>query len=934
MIKSAIVWRMAWRNLSAQKKHTMLTLLGGSIGVMLTVAAVVFYSSFSESGMSWLRAHYGVIDWEITPAQEQVSFTSDEVGELSRRLKPNMDTYPAIVYSAPVVYDGDRAAAGKAASGMLVIGIDPDSPLLPAPVRQRITDEGVILSRPAADQLLLDEGGVIGIADSHNETQLFKVAAIAEEQGLTGYRGMRRASGTILMHPAAARRLAGLSEASFNVIFASDGPAISLNTPHFPVYFPDLPFQVNEPKQAAVTTVRHTQMSYGGTFLAASMIAVAAGLILMRELYRMLADQRRMRFGALRALGFSRRHVRRIFLSEALLLNGSATLIGTVLGSGLGYVIIELFRALYQHTLQRFAALEVPIVPVISIPQVLVAAGALFAVNALVAFSAGWSISRLSIVGVLRGRAGSDGKRRRAAAWRAGAKVALSMGIIAHLLYLLFSGDAERHLQQIGREFPLSALLVMVNWLAAPFACLYLFANGLQWLQRGMTAILQRAGVPAVPVLLAMRFPLQNRRRVFSVSCLFMLVFLAITLALSLGNMTIGQMEKEAESANLMGYPAYIPYVDESDKQQIAQLLQSNPQLRDAIRSWHLSEPYRLNIEMPGVLQQQIAFSVDVPDNSFLAGSGVTLVSRMDIYPQDEDVWKAMQDDPNGVVLHELFAMGRSDWSEDWWAYNILPQEPIKPGDELLLNIYPKSEFTPPFSENRETDILQRKVKVLGFFRGDPGLEYYHPMLVSSSFYQDYQDRGFQWPNTQNLGYALIDMDLSDLEQVQQVEEQFLLHGVHTFTAPGVDQQARAALLRHTFGIYIAFMIASVVIGVVGLAIVQMRAIRERAKQLGMLRCIGISKRHIMTIFLIEGSMIGWTGLLCGWAFGSLGGYWIYRLASAGTSPLDTEFVFHYPTGLLLGLLGILMGVTFVLNLAPAYRSLSLSPGMAVRAVD
>ena len=40
----------------------------------------------------------------------------------------------------------------------------------------------------------------------------------------------------------------------------------------------------------------------------------------------------------------------------------------------------------------------------------------------------------------------------------------------------------------------------------------------------------------------------------------------------------------------------------------------------------------------------------------------------------------------------------------------------------------------------------------------------------------------------------------------------------YAFTAPGVDQQARAELHRHTFGIYIAFMIASVVIGVVGLA--------------------------------------------------------------------------------------------------------------------
>ncbi|WP_274365580.1 ABC transporter permease [Paenibacillus thermotolerans] len=935
MFKAALIWRMAWRNLAAQRRQTVLTLLGGSIGVMLTVAAVVFLSAFDHSGMRWLRDHYGSINWELKPASNQ-SFTSAQVKELADRLKGSaVETFPSVTFTASVFTDSGSSDTPKAAADIFVIGIDPESPLIPNGYRQAAMGDRVIVSRPVADMLLLREGDVLGIEDHQGLKKLYKVSAIAEEQGLTGYRGSGRSGGTIITDEAAARSLAGVPEGEFNTIFASDadGPDISLDTPHFPVYFSDLKYVVMEPKRDAIYKIKEMKTGYGTTFLIASGFAVAAGLILMRELLMMLADQRRERFGVLRALGFSRRHIRQIFMAEATVLNGCAALIGTVLGSLLGYGMVWLFRLIFLNTLQKFATMEVPITPYISFREVFVSAICIFAANGIVALMTGRSVSRLSIVSVLRGQTGELSGRHRKLNWQSVIMQTAAGLILTSFAYLLFSGKAVEQLGKVSLTVPIETVLVLLNWVLAPLALLYLFSQGMHLLQIGIRAALRMLRVPAVPALLALRYPLLHRRRVFSVSSLFALVFLIMSMVLSIGNMALSKMEKEAQAANVIGYPAYIPYADEKEKNKLLQLIGEHERIRSSVRAWHAVEPYRLNVDAPGIFKQKFAMSIVAPDENYLRTANVPLVSRISSFESDAEVWEALRENPDAVVLHETFMYSASDWPGNWGYHNLLPEEAIKPGDEIELNLYPKPRLGLT-EEEEKADMAKRKVKVLGFVRAGSGIEFYSLMMVSPTFYEDYRERGFQWENTQHLGYVLLDVETSDLDGLQRLEEQFLLNGVSEFRMPGVDTLARAALLRHTFSIYTSFMTVSVIIGIIGLAIVQVRAALERSKQLGMLRCIGVNPSHIVTMFLVEGSMIGWAGLLTGWLFGSVGGFLIYQLQQYGASPLDVELGFEYPAGILLGLLVSFMLIAMIVNVIPARRSIAVSPGIAVRAAD
>ena len=931
MFKSWLLWRMAARNVLAQKFQTALTLLGGSVGVMLAVAAVVFWTSFDESGMRWLRAHFGVIDWELRPAGGDAAFTAEQTEQLARRMQGEFSVYPAVTHQTVVRHD----AAGKAASNLLIVGIDPASPLLPEDGSLIEADDRVIVSVPAAERLGIREGDMVAIAGADGTERLFKVSLVAEERGLTGYRGAVRAAGTLIMNPDAARDVAGLGETEYNTVFASKGNHIALESPDFLMYFPDIPYTIVEIKKDAVGKIVTLRNQFGTTFMIASLLAVAAGIVLMHELFLMLAGQRRVRLAALRALGFTRRDAGRVYWTEAAVLNVGSVILGTLLGLALGPGLLYLFRSLYLSSMQRFAALEVPILPHVSLPHVLAAAGALLAANALVALRAAWSVSRLPIAATLRGLAAASagGAERRRAVWRGRLGQICAAAVLVIFFYLTVSGEAIRLLntQSVGNILS-EVLVVAALWLASPFALLYLFARWLEPVSKAAAKALALLRVPRLPVLLALRWPLQNRRRVLSVSVLFAIVGLMITSVMTIGGLFAADLEKQAKNARIMGYSAYIPYADETEK---AKLLETLDGTGFPVRAL---EPYRINISAPGVFDEMFAVSVYAPDEGFIADTGVKLTARAPGFATDAEVWEELKRNPDAVVLHKLFSYSREEWGENTWAHDILPSEPIRPGDSFEIAIYPKRDFyffdNPEWTATWEAETQRRTVTVLGFVDVDHSIEFYHLFMTSPQFYEAYRDRGFQWPNTPYLGYLMIRLDTADLDAVQRLEDALLLAGIRGLSIPGLEQEGRATLMKHTLSIYVAFMVAAAIIGLAGLAIIQMRAIREREAQLGMMRSIGVGKGHLAALFLIEGSLFASVGLAVGWAFGTLGGYGMHRLSVASSNPLREPIVFEYPALPLAAVIVAILLAAVALNVAPALRSLAVSPGTAVRTQD
>ncbi|WP_199624650.1 ABC transporter permease [Paenibacillus alkalitolerans] len=934
MIRTNVIWKMAWRNLFAQKRQTLLSLLGGSIGAMLIIASVVFFGSFDESGTKWLREHYGPIDWELTPINGEQSFSSQQVEEIKSGSNGRILIFPTITYNTSVYSITNNAKIDNAMANVLVIGINNRSPLLDDSGNRISSSDNVIVSKPVALRLDLIEGDVIGIEDKKGNVKFLKIQTVSEEKGISGYRGSQSSTGTILIHESMARELFDIQKGEYNTIFASSDLRVSLDTPTFPIYFKDNKFGVLEPKKEAISKVKQVKTNYGTTFLIASGFAVCAGLILMSELFMMLGDQRKKRFGALRALGFSRRHIRHMFMAETTIHNILNVLIGTVLGSLLGYFVVWIFYTLFKDTLQLVSSFEVPIIPYIPIRDVIITSIAILLINFLITIRSGYIISKISIIGAIRDQTGDLNRERSRISIKSKITFVLALAVVVSFFYMIIDGELVSQLQELQYSVTAFGLFSVFIWFLAPLAMLILFLYGLRPIQKTFSNVLRTLHAPTLPVILATRYPLQNRRRVLSVTALFSIVSLLLSMVITIGGTMVYQQEKGSQSANLMGYQAYVPFKDKTEKSKIIQLIE-NKNIKDNISNWTILEPYRLNVESKGVFNEKFPMSVVSPDERFVNNSKVKIVSKMPMFSNDAEVWKSLMEDKNVVLLHESFMYAKTDWDKRSLQNSILTDRPIKPGDEIELGIYPKSKgvTTDEDLKNERNQIINQKVKVLGFVSTETGNEFYNLMLVSSDFYETFHNRGFQWKNTQNLGYFMANLNPS-FEKVQMLEEQFLLHGIKNFHVPSIEELANAILLKHTLGIYVGFIILSIMIGIIGLIILQVRAVHARTKQLGMLRCIGASKMNIKLLFLFEGSMIGWVGIINGWLFGSVGGYNIYKIRQIGISPIEDPVPFKYPIGLMAGIMTLMLLMILLLNFVPARRSVSQSPGIAVRTID
>ena len=109
----------------------------------------------------------------------------------------------------------------------------------------------------------------------------------------------------------------------------------------------------------------------------------------------------------------------------------------------------------------------------------------------------------------------------------------------------------------------------------------------------------------------------------------------------------------------------------------------------------------------------------------------------------------------------------------------------------------------------------------------------------------------------------------------------------------------------------------------------------ERTREIGILKAIGAKDRQILTMFLIEGTLIGLVGgiggIVVGWLASFPGNnYALHLMEKQGHKPLP-ETVFLYPTWLLVAVPVFAMFVTTMAAMLPARRAAKVEPVVALR---
>ncbi|KAA9004876.1 FtsX-like permease family protein [Paenibacillus spiritus] len=929
MIRSPLIWKMAFAHLQRNRKQTILTLLGGCIGTVLMIASVLFYASVNHSSGSYLEEHYGSIEWTLTPPGPQQAFTVEQAGEIGSLLEKNrIPELPSIITGASLLPGGSAVQPAAEPVSVALVGLDLekarefDEKAL-APSLSSLKDNEVIVSKPAALLLGLHSGDSLRLTNGEDRHRDVTVAAILPERGLSGYRGVfAGAAGTLVTTETFAREWAELSAGAYNAVFAGNGRLIS--TPRmFPVASPL--FEVDRQREDDYDKYRLFRDNYSYLFFMAGSVATLASFLLLAQLFVMLGEARSQELGVLRALGLRKKHVRSLFLSEAFLSILFCTLLGTVGGVALGRGLITYFVSQYSDKVELIEGFSVKLTPYLSAGYLAVSFVVLMLIQMLIALWIAWRIGRRPILQLTKGKSAA-GRPPSKRAYVLGLLISCAV-VILHLS-LLITGAGPHWLAV--NNMPMS-LLVLVSWIAACLGLLHIGLNLLTRLDKPLHRLMRLLRFSRLSTKLALRYPRLNYRRVWTVSLLFSLVFAMLTIAMVTGQYYM--KSSQSPSTNVLGLTTYIPYENEQEKTRILEKIDRSPQLAERITKTLPVEPYRIAARSPLFFAGETVFNMLPASDGYIQKAFTPLVDKDPRFRSDREVWEAVRDNPNNVVLDRSFSYSIDRWSKLYGLYG-KPLHGIRVGDKLSLQVLPQEEApgSAKFGKGPRTGV-RVEVRVIGIQKTDGNVDHQFEnlILLSPRLYDKLKPYGSKMNGNKNQGYVLLDYANRDVREVQKSEQLLRAAGIYQYGSPHKVLVGRQAMNNQTMSLYIGFIFLSIVIGLFGLLIIQYRSVQERSSDLAMLRCIGVSRRDLFHMFLLEGSQIGWVGLLVGCVIGSTGGLIYIETTKLIAPPQAAQVTIPFPYAEILVSMVAVMLLTVVLNLLPARRTLQLQPGDAIR---
>jgi putative ABC transport system permease protein len=127
------------------------------------------------------------------------------------------------------------------------------------------------------------------------------------------------------------------------------------------------------------------------------------------------------------------------------------------------------------------------------------------------------------------------------------------------------------------------------------------------------------------------------------------------------------------------------------------------------------------------------------------------------------------------------------------------------------------------------------------------------------------------------------------------------------------------------------YLVLGLLIGVAGLGVVMVRAVRERRRQIGMLRAMGFSSKVVRRSFLIESTFVAGQGIAIGMVLALVVSY---QLLFNSKTFGNTQIPFSVPWLSLALLAAVAMGGSLIATVAPANQAAKIKPAVALRIAD
>jgi putative ABC transport system permease protein len=369
-LKWRILAKMGIRN-ATRRKMTMFLIIAGSLtGTAFIVGSFVINDSFQYFMYAGIRKNLGTIDEVLTPNKDAY-FSQDDLSKLinsSSNSKYVESVLPIMIKStvaAPVGQIKSLDPSKIAQVSFIGVNIDQLKKFGSGKLFPDVTLSGndVVVGESFADSLKLHVGDTFEAIINPFQIilgapQKFKIVGIVPEDGVLGYKDIQGITSPIFMTTEQMKNIFNFD--SYNeILVANKGNYISsaqyTNEVDQAIKDAGVSVKIYNVKDDQIKNIDRGQI--GWLFLILSGFSIAAGILLLINVYTMLSDERISDLGTLRAIGFSRGKVGFILYFEGFVYSLIASFLGVFVGLGIAWFMINEFSNLASNVSSEFTPL-------------------------------------------------------------------------------------------------------------------------------------------------------------------------------------------------------------------------------------------------------------------------------------------------------------------------------------------------------------------------------------------------------------------------------------------------------------------------------------------------------------------------------------------------------------------------------------------------
>jgi putative ABC transport system permease protein len=790
----------------------------------------------------------------------------------------------------------------------------------------------VYLNKGAADALDVNTGSYIQVFNSSGP-QTFMVKDVVDSDGYANW-NLRN---NILVNIEVAWALFDVEEVVNMIKISNEGDKITgarysdeVQEAVEPLIegYPNLEAMGN--KREVIESNRESISQLTDLFLVFGTFTIIAGIILIINIFVMLAEERKTEMGISRAIGMKRKHLKREFLYEGSAYAAIAGVFGILFGLVIAYVSIWVIRDMatggdqsidiLQYFSFTFSSMLVSYIVgfYLTVGTILFVTGRISKLNIVRAIRkipeplVPRKNTRIMIIGIIL----------------IGLSILLLMGGIqgeqAGLamtgLSLIFYGAAILVRRFIGdrASFSIFSIIVLFLWIG-PIELFEEYSAGLEmFILSGMflvgsSVILvmfnsdtilsaisslgssKRAGQAVFKI--AVSYPMRKKFRTGMTIMIFGLIIFTIVVLSMIVNIFNVNIEKITEEQS-GGFDIFastnenLPLTD--IKYEIEQ--SENLSMSDFDEIYPLYYSYAKvdaindeEFESNGIIYYNL---IGCPQD-FIGNNTYSFVRYSDRYDSEREVWEALLSNSSYVIID-----GSVEPQEYGPSFGIITADV---GDTITLTNRTEGDHT------FEVIGILQETFIQGLFMSDATIQEKFDVINPTLFMFKLDD----------------DSDASEI--AKDLESEFFEHGLQPIVIAEVVEEFTEAT-NMFFNLFSAFLGAGLIIGVSALGIITLRSVHERRLEIGMMRAIGFKKKMVRRAFLFEATLIAVWGLIIGTLQGLYVGWYIW---DSGFREMD--YVFTIPWARIGVVLLIAIIFTLICVLPPSHQASKVEPAEALR---